>query len=123
MIECIYKRGHLFIRSMNKEVHQKRETRWNETYEKILEQTGTGEWTNIDKQLCVVTGGGLSIGEFYNSTHIFHSFLSLRKKAVKFWFERTRTPWRRGLVESSSPGAEEIGAMGREIESRQGIEW
>jgi hypothetical protein len=29
-------------------------------------------------------------------------------------------PWRRGLVVSSPPATEEIGAMGREIESRQG---
>jgi hypothetical protein len=29
--------------------------------------------------------------------------------------------WRRGLVESSPPVTEETGAMGREIESRQGM--
>jgi hypothetical protein len=29
-------------------------------------------------------------------------------------------PWRRGLVVSSPPATEETGAMGREIESRQG---
>jgi hypothetical protein len=29
-------------------------------------------------------------------------------------------PWRRGLVVSSPPNTEETGAMGREIESRQG---
>jgi hypothetical protein len=32
-------------------------------------------------------------------------------------------PWRRGLVVSSPPPSEETGAMGREIESRQGIGW
>jgi hypothetical protein len=32
-------------------------------------------------------------------------------------------PWRRGLVVSSPPATEETGAMGREIESRQGIGW
>jgi hypothetical protein len=31
--------------------------------------------------------------------------------------------WRRGLVVSSLLVAEETGAMGREIESRQGIGW
>jgi hypothetical protein len=31
--------------------------------------------------------------------------------------------WRRGLVVSSPPATEETGAMGREIESRQGIGW
>jgi hypothetical protein len=31
--------------------------------------------------------------------------------------------WRRGLVVTSPPATEEIGAMGREIESRQGIGW
>jgi hypothetical protein len=32
-------------------------------------------------------------------------------------------PWRRGLVVSSRPATEQIGAMGREIESRQGKGW
>jgi hypothetical protein len=32
-------------------------------------------------------------------------------------------PWRRGLVVSSPPTTEETGAMGREIESRQGMGW
>jgi hypothetical protein len=32
-------------------------------------------------------------------------------------------PRRRGLVASSRPIQEETGAMGREIESRQSIEW
>jgi hypothetical protein len=32
-------------------------------------------------------------------------------------------PWRHGLVESSPTATEETEAMGREIESRQGIEW
>jgi hypothetical protein len=31
--------------------------------------------------------------------------------------------WRLGLVVSSPPATEETGAMGREIESRQGIGW
>jgi hypothetical protein len=31
------------------------------------------------------------------------------------------SPWRRGLVVSSLPATEEIGAMGREIEARHGI--
>jgi hypothetical protein len=31
--------------------------------------------------------------------------------------------WRRGLVVSSPPAIEEIGAMGREFESRQGMGW
>jgi hypothetical protein len=30
-------------------------------------------------------------------------------------------PWRSGLVLSSPPATEEIGSMGREIESRHGI--
>jgi hypothetical protein len=32
-------------------------------------------------------------------------------------------PWRRGHVVSSPPATEETGAMGREIESRQGAGW
>jgi hypothetical protein len=32
-------------------------------------------------------------------------------------------PWRSGLVVLSPPATEETGAMGREIESRQGIGW
>jgi hypothetical protein len=32
-------------------------------------------------------------------------------------------PWRRGQVVSSPPSTEETEAMGREIESRQGIRW
>jgi hypothetical protein len=32
-------------------------------------------------------------------------------------------PWRHGLVELSPPATEDSGAMGREIESRQGIVW
>jgi hypothetical protein len=32
-------------------------------------------------------------------------------------------PWRRDLVVSSPPATEESGAMGLEIESRQGIGW
>jgi hypothetical protein len=32
-------------------------------------------------------------------------------------------PWRRGLVVSSPPNTEETGALGREIESCQGIGW
>jgi hypothetical protein len=32
-------------------------------------------------------------------------------------------PWRRGLLETSTSATEKIGAMGREIESRQGIGW
>jgi hypothetical protein len=55
--------GHLFIHSANKRSAFKT---WNGTYEKLLEWTGTGEWTNNDKRLCIVTGGGLSIGKFYN---------------------------------------------------------
>jgi hypothetical protein len=33
------------------------------------------------------------------------------------------SPWRRGLVVLYPPATEETGAMGREIESRQGIGW
>jgi hypothetical protein len=36
---------------------------------------------------------------------------------------RRPLPWRRGLVLSSPPATVETGAMGREIESRQGIGW
>jgi hypothetical protein len=32
-------------------------------------------------------------------------------------------PWRSGLVVMSPPATEETGAMGRGIESRQGIGW
>jgi hypothetical protein len=34
-----------------------------------------------------------------------------------------KLPWRPGLVVSSLPATEETRAMGREIESRQGIGW
>jgi hypothetical protein len=51
---------------------------WNGAYKKILESTGTGEWTNVDKQLCIVTGGGLSLGEFYSQRPMF--FFDLDKK-------------------------------------------
>jgi hypothetical protein len=60
--------GHLFICSTNKRSALKT---WNSTYKKILEQTGTGEWTNVDKWLCIVMGGGLSIGKFYNRGYPF----------------------------------------------------
>jgi hypothetical protein len=56
--------GHLFTCSTNKRSLSKT---WNGAYEKILESTGTGEWTHINKRLCDVTVCGLSIGEFYNS--------------------------------------------------------
>jgi hypothetical protein len=47
-----------------KEVHQKH---GNGLYKKILKWTGTGEWMNVDKWICVVTGGRLNIGKFWNS--------------------------------------------------------
>jgi hypothetical protein len=60
-------RGIFLYTLQTKEVHQKH---GNGLYKKILEWTGTGEWTNIDKQLCVVMGGRLSIGEFYNTPNL-----------------------------------------------------
>jgi hypothetical protein len=36
---------------------------------------------------------------------------------------KQNSKWRRGLVVSSPSATEETGAMGREIESRQGIGW
>jgi hypothetical protein len=37
------------------------------------------------------------------------------------WIKNPYMPWRRGLVVSSPPATEETGAMGRGVESRQGI--
>jgi hypothetical protein len=44
---------------------------------------------------------------------------------MKNWLGKRKwiLPWRRGLVISSLPATVETGAMGREIESRQGIWW
>jgi hypothetical protein len=38
-------------------------------------------------------------------------------------YKTQKMPWRRGLVVSSPQATEETGAMGRAIESRQGIGW
>jgi hypothetical protein len=62
--------GHLFIHNSGQrnaqEVHWENETSLNE---KILECTGT-EKENVNKQLCIVTVGGLSIGKFYNNKNL-----------------------------------------------------
>jgi hypothetical protein len=82
------------------EVSQEHETSLNK---KILECTRTDK-ENVNKQLCIVTVGGLIIGKFYNKNDI----LNIRDGAL----------WRRGLVVSSPTAIEETGAMDRETESR-----
>jgi hypothetical protein len=49
----------------------------------------------------------------------------LSKLIHNFFHEKSspKLPWRRGVVLTSPPATEEIGAMGREIESLQGIGW
>jgi hypothetical protein len=47
----------------------------------------------------------------------YKSYVEVANLNVTTVFE----PWRRGLVVTSPPATEEIGAIGREIESRQGI--
>jgi hypothetical protein len=58
--------GHLFIHNSGQrnaqEVRPEHETSLNE---KILECTGMDK-ENVNKRLCMVTVGGLSIGKFYN---------------------------------------------------------
>jgi hypothetical protein len=41
----------------------------------------------------------------------------------RIFYEEFFMPWWCGLVVSSPPTTEETGAMGRDIESRQGVGW
>jgi hypothetical protein len=50
-------------------------------------------------------------------------FLSKSKMSNDKMSKNTDLPCRRGLVVSSLPASEEIGATGREIESPQGLGW
>jgi hypothetical protein len=52
VIECVYKC--FLYAARTKEVHLNREMRRNKTSEKILAQTGNGDWTNVGKQLCIM---------------------------------------------------------------------
>jgi hypothetical protein len=91
-------RGIFLDAAQTKEVH------WEHgkgLYEKILEWTKTGEWTNVYKQLCVVTGGRLSIGEFYNRNFVIWGknipHLDIPMPKDPFWynnnFKKTKPFW------------------------------